>query len=210
MQKFNLKKIKRVLAAASETAYYQQLFSRNGIDIETINSYEDFRKIPITTKEEYRNNTMDFLRESIRKTLDEELFGSEYNNYVKCDEILFNAGLNMSVTSGSTGLPLKVIHSQLDDNRNYFILNLYRKKYANLSFEDNYVWILPMNEKTKQYFYDEKTSYLEKPHGIEFFLASFTNEKMIELHNTILRYNIRWLTGAPTVISEYGLSLIHI
>lgn len=209
MQRFDLIKIQRVLEAAEETSYYHKLFIQYGVDIKSINSYEDFQKIPITKKEDYRDNMLGFLRESVRERLNEKIFCSEHDDFIKCDEILYEAGLNMVVTSGSTGLPLKVIHSFEDDYRNYFILNLYRRKYANLSFREKYLWIVPMNEKTKQYFYDIKENYLVKPYGIEFFLTSFTRDIIEELHKIIQRYNVKWITGAPTAVTEYGRYLLE-
>lgn len=92
-------KIKRLVAHAYATVpYYRLKFDQAGIKPEDIKSEEDFRRIPITTKKELRDN---FSRE--------QTISSNYS--VK--------DLRFSNTSGTTGTALMLMHDQDDINYKY-------------------------------------------------------------------------------------------
>ena len=52
------------------SAFYQRLFNKHGIDINTINSLEDLQKIPCVTKENLQLYTQDFLCVPTSKIID--------------------------------------------------------------------------------------------------------------------------------------------
>lgn len=199
------KKLKKVLQSANQTPYYHNLFEKFKINIDEIKTYEDFKKIPITTKEDYKNNQFDFITSSILKKMDVNYLKKITGNYKLLDEYLGQFGLNLVITSGSTGIPIEVIHSKQDDIRNYFALNLYRKNIKNFDINSKYLWILPMNRKTKSMFYNESTSYLlDGTSGIQYFLADYNKESIKKMHEIIVRNSVRWITGSPSAIVEYA------
>lgn len=58
----NQKLLKKQLSyAASNSPFYKRYFSQNKIDIEAIQSYEQFSKIPITTKEDLQQHNEEFI-----------------------------------------------------------------------------------------------------------------------------------------------------
>lgn len=198
-------KIKKVLKAAANTPYYDKLFKKYNIDIENINTFDDFTNIPITTKNVYKNNTFDFISNTISKDMDKDYLKSISGDYKKIDDYLEKFGLNLVITSGSTGIPLEVIHSEKDDIRNYFALNTYRKKFFNFNIASKYLWILPMNKKTQCMFYDKDLSFINNGDlGIHYFLVNYTDENISRMHKTIVSNSIRWITGSPTAITEYA------
>ena len=210
MQKFNLAKIKKVLSAASETDFYSRLFKCNGIDIKEINDYNSFCSIPITTKAEYRENKYDFIHNNIKKRLEIDKLKYCVNDFKTCDRLLGRAGLDMVITSGSTGLPLEVIHSAKDNYRNYISLNHYRRTWSGFNISDKYIWILPMNEKTKRIFYSADIKYLKENNGIQYFLANYEDSNLEELHNLIVSEMPGWITGSPMAVASYaGYLLKH-
>jgi len=89
----NNDKLKEVQAAklltqlqfiATHSPYYQKLFSANHIDVATIKTIEDLKKLPLTSKDDFANNTPDFYCVSKKEII-------EY-----------------CTTSGTTGHPLTV------------------------------------------------------------------------------------------------------
>ena len=204
MQTFHYSKIKRVLQSALQTRYYRNLFHENNIDIANIMDYESFRKIPLTTKEIYRENKYDFIIDSIRNKLDVDLLQKNENNFQIYDAILNECGLNMVITSGSTGVPLEVIHSNSDDHRNYYALNRYRLKNSNVNLTGKYIWLLPMNEKTKQKFYSSECNFLKEKTGIQYFLTNYSDYNLSQLHKIIEAEKPTWMTGSPTAVAIYA------
>jgi phenylacetate-CoA ligase len=76
-------KIKKLLVHAHENSkYYKELFAENNILPEKINSYEDYKNIPVLTKDDVRQNL-------------DKILAPNYDKYIPF------------LTSGSTGIPLK-------------------------------------------------------------------------------------------------------
>lgn len=201
----NINKLKKILKAASNTQYYSKIFKDRNIDIDQINNYEDFKQIPITTKKDYKKNTLEFISNSIADKMNKEYLKSIEGNYKLIDEYLEKFGLNLVITSGSTGIPLEVIHSYKDDIRNYFALNMYRRKISDFRVDSKYMWILPMNEKTKSIFYAKSTKYiLDKNGGVQYFLVNYKEENLKDMHEVVIKNKIQWITGSPSAVSEYA------
>ena len=204
MQKCKQQLIKNVLQAAADTDYYKKLFKENGICVDEIKTYDDFIKIPITTKEEYRTNKYDFICNSKKKLLDIEQLKKCAGNFKACDKLLEKGGFNMVITSGSTGIPLEVIHSNKDDYRNYYMLNRYRRKFKEFSITEKYIWLLPMNEKTKCMFFEKENKFLKDEYGIQYFLTNYSDEYMKEMHKLVEEEKPTWITGSPTAVATYA------
>ena len=91
LRKIQLEKLKALLKHAYENVpYYKEIFERLGLQPKDIENFEDFRKFPLLTKQDIRNNQ-------------EKLTA---NNYSK--KKVFN-----TATGGSTGVPLQL---KLDHN----------------------------------------------------------------------------------------------
>lgn len=85
------RKIKRLLRHSYESVpYYREAFDKMGIRVDDIQTPEDFRKIPILTKDNLRSNL-------------NQLLAAGYDSQM----------LEFSATGGSTGIPTKYYH---DDN----------------------------------------------------------------------------------------------
>lgn len=206
---YNSRKVLNILEAGCETEYYNKLFRENDINIKKCFDINEFRKIPLTTKKDYRMQTLDFVNNRMRAEIEDEKFIIYGKDYKKIDNILYRAGLNLAITSGSTGEPLKVIHSLMDDRRNYLALNIYRKSIGNIDFKDRYIWLVPMNERTKTYFYERETNYICNKNGIDYFLSDYNQNTLAEVHKTIVDNKITWITASPSAIVEYAKFLIN-
>lgn len=76
--------------AGNHSPYYKKVFTKNSIDFKAIKTIEDFRKIPVTTKLDIRNNLEEFISDQYKK---EELLNAK--------------------TGGSTGVSLDLYFDQV-------------------------------------------------------------------------------------------------
>ena len=53
--------------AAKHSPYYRKLFEENGVDVSNLRIPEDMAKIPVTTKQDIRNNLDDFISDKSKK-----------------------------------------------------------------------------------------------------------------------------------------------
>ena len=158
--KFDIRKVKKILQCAEEVPFYRDFYRSKGINTNKIFSYDDFCMLPILDKMTYRNNLSKFIPDKFADKIDGNIL--ENGTFFEIDNMLSAINCNMVITSGSTGMPLKVIHSDADDHRAYSVINNFRKKYLGKELGKKYLWVLPMNDKTKQYFYDENVTYINK------------------------------------------------
>lgn len=94
-----LKHLKKVVM---NNTYYKELLDNNGVVLDNDFDYEEFKKIPILTKDIYRAN-----QDKIEKVLE--------GKPIVCKS-----------TSGSTGKPFKVCRTKADNIRMNYALNCYR------------------------------------------------------------------------------------
>ncbi|MDQ0361530.1 hypothetical protein [Breznakia pachnodae] len=152
----NKEQIISCLHFASKTKYYMKLFQENEIIINKINTYEEFKKIPITNKMDYLENKLDFIREGMLNEKQYDNLTKDFSNYAEKDEILKLSSLNILITSGSTGIPLEVIRSDTDIFNNYRELNIYRRKHKNIIDLSNHVWVLPESIVARKYVFNSE------------------------------------------------------
>lgn len=194
------KKIKKILNKALETEYYAP-FIRN-LDIDTL-TYEEFTKIPVLNKPVLNEN---ILKMFTSKYSD---FNVEYYNSLEFSEkkkYLYNFNLDIRVTSGSTGVPVEVIKSKDDINRDYITLNLYRRKLTKYNFKGNFLWIWPVNIQTKKYFYpdeDAEVFWQVNNHGTQYMLYAYSDKNLEIMYNYIIDNNVEWITSSPNALIKF-------
>ncbi|MFR9649539.1 MAG: phenylacetate--CoA ligase [Rikenellaceae bacterium] len=91
LNKLQIERLKSTVTQAAKSPYYSKVFSEMGIDESAINSIEDIKKLPFTTKDDLRNNYP---------------FGV---NAVPQSEVV-----RLHSSSGTTGNPIVVCHTQGD------------------------------------------------------------------------------------------------
>ena len=92
LEQLQIERLKKTIDIASNSPYYKEVFENNNITSASINSVEDIRKIPFTTKADMRANYP---------------FGLVAGN-MKDD------GVRIHSSSGTTGNPTVIVHSQHD------------------------------------------------------------------------------------------------
>ena len=92
LQELQLQRLKKTINIAANSPYYKEVFSKNGITGDSIQSLDDIRKIPFTTKSDMRANYP---------------FGLVAGD-MKRD------GVRIHSSSGTTGNPTVIVHSQHD------------------------------------------------------------------------------------------------
>ncbi|MDO5571160.1 MAG: phenylacetate--CoA ligase [Bacteroidales bacterium] len=91
LEKYQLKRLKEVLEKVSKTPFYSKKFSEENIDIDSIKTLDDIRKLPFTTKNDLRENYP---------------FG--------LSAIPMEQVVRLHSSSGTTGNPTVILHSQKD------------------------------------------------------------------------------------------------
>ena len=91
LEAFQLKALKKTIDLAKESSYYGKLLKEKGVESSDVNSLTDLQKLPFTTKEDLRENYP---------------FGLAAIPLDKC--------VRLHSSSGTTGNPTVVLHSQKD------------------------------------------------------------------------------------------------
>lgn len=94
LRELQLNRLKKTIRIAAHSPYYQKVFSEHGITEDSIQTLEDIRKIPFTTKADMRANYP---------------FGLVAGN-------MREDGVRIHSSSGTTGTPTVIVHSQHDLN----------------------------------------------------------------------------------------------
>ena len=92
LRELQLNRLKKTIRIAAHSPYYKKVFSEYGITEDTIQTQEDIRKIPFTTKADMRANYP---------------FGLVAGN-------MREDGVRIHSSSGTTGTPTVIVHSQHD------------------------------------------------------------------------------------------------
>lgn len=91
LEKLQLERLKSTIAQAVKSPFYGKLYAEKGIDVNTIQSIDDIRKLPFTTKQDMRNNYP---------------FG-----FLACDKKEIT---RLHSSSGTTGNPTVICHTKND------------------------------------------------------------------------------------------------
>lgn len=193
--------IKRVLKKAYESKYYRTLLDEAGINPDDEFEYEDFKRIRITTKNEYDENKFDMFTYSISGFSKEEYQKIEDGD--EKDLYLEKYGLLLKITSGSTGQPLEVLKSTKDMDKDYLSLNIQRRRLTDYDFSGKFMWIWPVNPYTLKYFNmncDVNEAREVNKYGYQFFLYEHSDENMHKLYQSIIDNDCEWMTSSPSVL----------
>lgn len=214
-QNYNV--IKRVIHNSYNSIFYSKLYNDAGLDLKKDFRYEHFIKIPSLTKKTYALNKLFMMTNNLinLQTYDRLKFDINAKR-----EYLNSMGLQLKITSGSTGIPLEIIKSDRDNKKDYYTLNYYRRKLTNYNFRGKFLWIWPVNPLTRKYLYSslKVVDYIKiNDRGYQYMLYEHSDNKYCELYNLIKNENFEWLTSSPSVLSnlatymeKYGLSLGNI
>lgn len=191
------RKIVRILQMAMETDFYSEAFKN--IDIDNI-SYRSFSELPILTKEDLKQNMFRKINKKFTEFDVEEYQRLPYEKKRKC---LAQNGMELRVTSGSTGVPVEVIKSKGDLERDYLMLNLYRRKLTTFNFKGSFLWVWPVNPFTRKYFYpdDEAERFWSvNKYGMQYMMYTYSDENLHIMYNYIIENNTTWLTISPSAL----------
>lgn len=166
------KKLKKILLDAYENVpYYHNLFSGMDIDVYSINSYEDFQKIPLLNKEILKNNQTDFISKNIN-------MGELVTGY----------------TSGSTGEVLKVYWSKKDIYRADIGLWRMRKRFGILP--SSKICTLLFDTECK---YGEDVFYINK-NSIDINIPILTKENFYRMWEKLNEFSPDYIVSTPSLI----------
>ena len=205
----NIINIKQMIEASVHLPYYKLLFERHNINVKNIHSYKDFKKIPITAKQDYRKNISGFIHEDILKTgfdtkclkkdIPKELVQKYFQKY----------NLNIFRSSGSTGEPLLIIKHNRDSNNAFLRLNFYRKKRDNDILNLPYIWIWPVNPITRLERLGCKDDFEKiNKYGYIYYLYKYNGVIFKKLFEFMLREKSKWIIAAPSILAHFSEYII--
>ena len=193
----NKKKIKQVLNSAMKTEFYSGIYE--GIDIDRID-YRQFSSLPVLTKTDLKKHMLKMINRE-RIAFDENLYSRL--PYEKKRKYLSECGMELRVTSGSTGVPVEVLKSKKDLARDYLILNVYRRKMTDYDFRGRFLWVWPVNPSTKKYFYPDEQAMRFWPvnlYGEQYMMYTYSNENLKIMYEYIIKNQVEWVTISPSAM----------
>lgn len=203
----NKNKIYKVIEKAWNTQYYKGILKNIGIhDINDIYKleYENYCQLPIMTKKCLNDNKFQMLENG-------KFIGFNYDVYREVPysnkrKYLKSNGLELRVTSGSTGEPIEVLKSKADLQRDYVMLNWYRRKITNYDFKGKFLWIWPVNALIRKYFYsDEEIDkwWIVNKYGVQYMLYEHSDMNFYEIYKYIVENDVEWITSSPTALVNF-------
>lgn len=165
-----------LLFSKTESSYYNNIID---FDLETFDSFEGIRKIPILTKEVLKENI-----DSIR-TIDKK-------------------SAILAKTGGTTGISLNVYYTKDDNQRRFANVNAFRSYYG-YSLGKKTAWfsgksLLKPHSKMKVFW---RTDYLS---NIRYYSTFHINDTSAPYYlNNILKYRPLYFVGFPSCLYELAV-----
>lgn len=197
----NKRMIKKVLRQANQSEYYRSLFEKRKINVEEIDTYEDFLKIPTLDKNTYALHKYDMIVDKKKRdSINQEIL--DISDIQERRKVFEKNGIYLKVTSGSTGIPLEVLKDKKDLLQEYIGFNYARKKILGNLPQGKYVWIWPANKKIRDYFYEDGNVeiYQDSKYGFKYMMPEYSPESFQKLSHFILDNSISWITAPPSML----------
>jgi phenylacetate-CoA ligase len=203
----NKDKIIKTLTNAQESKYYYDLFQKNGIKLDRIGCYEDFKKIPILTKNLYKDNCYDLIKNTIAERIDK----TQVDKLIRVDKKkeLRKFDINLIATSGSTGEPLNVFRHKDDEYRDFFLANIHRNKVVEGIFKKKFLWLWPITRAQQNLYYNTNQGFEKLDNGYKYFLNEYSTENFINLYDFIIKEKIEWITGSPSALYLFSNFILN-
>lgn len=201
----NYSQIKKILKKAYETQYYKELIDGAHIDLERDIQYEDFLRIKCSSKNDYHENKFQMCTGELALFLQKEY--QDHEEIREKDACLKEHGLQLKVTSGSTGQPLEVLKSNQDIAKDYLSLNMHRRRLTNYDFTGKFMWVWPANPYTVEFFNsicEMNTAIVVNKYGYQFFLYEHSEDNMEKLYRAMIDCQCEWLTSSPSVLYNFA------
>lgn len=211
-EQFNRQKdlIKKILKVSLASQYYSKIYQKNNINLDLINTYNDFRSIPILTKSELNENKFDMITNESKK-IHKDTYLAFGDDFEKKKIYLEKNDFYLKITSGSTGIPVEIFKSKFDLQREYLGLNYFRKKINKTFPKGKYIWIWPANKYIRKYFYDnpEMRVYKDGKYGYKYMLDEYSIQSFKILSDFIISEKIEWITAPPSMLYYYAKYLVE-
>ncbi len=202
--KLNLLKIIKSLKNARECKFYNDLLMN--VNLNQNISYDEFCKIPMTTKKDYKEHSFDFINNAVyKKGFSKEKYLELSTDILVADEYLKKYDLKLRTTSGSTGVPMDIFVHKIDLMSAFLNLNKMRNLWYPRFFNEQYIWIWFNNQL--HYRLKNETEPLKKESGYQYFVKEASEEELFKIYSFICNNNIKWMVCHPSFIYLYSTFL---
>lgn len=166
-----------IVHANNKVPYYYKLFNQFNINPDTINSIDDFRMIPVLTKDIIQNKPEEFLSK---------------------DYHLGHDDISEIRTSGSTGKFLKIYWSREDTISSLSSLFFARAKLYGIFPDSNFCTFHSFLNGCSTEIPDEILT--NEGRILSFSKLNLDNEHLQKYYNRILEFNPKWIYGQPSTV----------
>lgn len=176
------KKIIKILKHSYDTVpYYNELFKKNNLDVEKIETYEDFQQIPLLRKDDINEQKHNFV-----------------SGLYSVDK------LHEEYTSGSTGEPVCLYKSTADKiNMGKAIWKIRNQRYG-ITAKDPYCrfHMVLSDENDESYV----PPIIEEDKNVSMSLLHLTDTYIMEFYKLLKKNEVKWIFGMPSalfIIAEF-------
>lgn len=160
--------------------YYRKLFDENNIHPDKIKNLEDFKQIPVLTKQDIKKN-----------------FKNLINPHLKQKDIFYDS------TSGSTGIPLQLARSW--DDQEYGAAIKYRSNsWCGWNYWQKSVWLVSDTRRIKELDSIKGQIILAIQRKLVINTKNITKNNMFEWVKQIKKYKPDFIYGYSSILSEFS------
>lgn len=163
--------------------YYRNMFAKIGITSEDINELNDFKRIPILTKEIFRKNYRDFIPD---------------NN--------FNDEFGYTETSGSTGISMRFHISKIASER-WYASKLHWRILHGVYPGDPILWIWGRKLKKKSFIHEWVKNNIFNEYRFSAF--DITEKNALQIVELIKKKKIKSIYGYSSAVYEFSKILME-
>jgi len=173
-------KLNRIFQHAVNTVpFYMELKAKQSVPSK-IKDIDDFRALPLITKDDIIENYNSFLSEP-------------YHFFPKSNNLIIKR------TSGSTGKCLKIYWDKFDDIRSLSSLWILRRKLYGINPDDRYCYFYTTDYQLNRMVKPIDAMISKDNRNIGFSKRNWDNTRLVEIYKRLLEFDPVWIMTQPSI-----------